>query len=61
MLAKIPTNAQLIILAIAELSHTRKEDKRVYINADSISKKTGLTWKTVDKYLTNKFNIKELK
>lgn len=59
MQVKLSKNALIIMNAITTLSLKRKEDETIYVNADSISKLTGITWKTVDRYLTNNFNIKE--
>jgi hypothetical protein len=52
------SNAIKIIYAISFLTLKRKSNKKVVVNAFSISKVTGISWRTVDKYLQNNLNMK---
>ena len=46
-----------ILISIGSLTLKRKDNKNIYINANSIAKYTGLTWKTVNKNLQKLKNI----
>jgi len=57
MLINITRTQLNILISIGNLTQKRKEDKKTYVNANSIAKETGLTWKTVNNNLQKLKNI----
>ena len=57
MLINITRTQLNILISIGNLTQKRKEDKNTYVNANSIAKETGLTWKTVNNNLQKLKNI----
>ncbi len=60
MLVNITKTQFEIITTMGLLSHERKENKKIDINPNSISKKINKTWKTVNINMLKLQNLKGL-